>query len=260
MRNRRLAISAAVVGSLGIALVPALAEAAQTSSYQHAAGSVKGNASAFTKSAGFKHYSGSSTKTLVKAKTKAATSNPGLKIDYDGYGTSAYGVEFDVWPSGLTTGTATVTVDWGDGQTSSAQVDSSTTDENYVPVTHEYASVGTYTVTLTIDDGSGDTATATVNDVETAGSLYHAYGPTRILDTRKGLGESAAAPVGAKGVLKLQVAGAGTAGDTIPSGITAVVMNVTATGGTANGATLNSLPGMCTVSTSSPASGMCTRW
>jgi hypothetical protein len=32
------------------------------------------------------------------------------------------------------------------------------------------------------------------------------------------------------------VSGAGTSGDTIPSGITAVVMNVTATGGTANGA------------------------
>jgi subtilase family serine protease len=59
------------------------------------------------------------------------------------------------------------------------------------------------------------------------GSTFTPAGPTRLLDTRYGTG-APQKQVGTKGVVKLQVTGV--AG--VPSGVTAVVLNVTATGGT----------------------------
>ncbi|WP_370075936.1 N-acetylmuramoyl-L-alanine amidase [Streptacidiphilus sp. MAP12-16] len=59
-----------------------------------------------------------------------------------------------------------------------------------------------------------------------AGSVFHTLNPTRLLDTRYGVG-GYAAPVGAGATIGLQVAG----NSGIPlKGVTAVVMNVTATG------------------------------
>jgi len=242
VHNRRLAISAAVVGSLGIALVPALAEAAQTSTAHTsaAATTAKAATSAFSKHKA-KQFSLRSNTTTVRPKVGSATTpNPGLGFEYDGYSTSAYGVELDLWELNLTSGSATATVDWGDGSSSSTVTLTTANDVNVedappAVTTHTYASIGTYRITVTIDDGQGDTNSGQAT-IQT-GSLYHAYGPTRILDTRKGLGEtSGAKPIAANGRLGLQVTGAGTSGDAIPAGITAVVMNVTATGGTANGA------------------------
>lgn len=235
VRNRRLAISAAVVGSLGIALVPALAEAAQSSTTQTVNTAAKSSASTFTKNR-TKQFSAHSSKTAVRrSSVSASTPNPELEVWAQAFNTSAYGVEVDLAQTGLTTGTAAVTIAWGDGSTSTATLttadDASSEDGTWVPATHAYTSFGVYNVTITIDDGAGDTA-STGGALET-GSLYHAFGPTRVLDTRKGLGESKTAPIAAGGTLKLQVTGSGTG---IPAGITAVVMNVTATGGTANGA------------------------
>jgi hypothetical protein len=62
------------------------------------------------------------------------------------------------------------------------------------------------------------------------GSLFESVGPVRVLDTRNGTGVPEA-PVGPGGTISLQVAGV----DGVPaSGVTAVVLNVTATDPTAS--------------------------
>ena len=70
-------------------------------------------------------------------------------------------------------------------------------------------------------------------------STYTAVGPVRAMDTRHGTGGVPVAKIPADGAVSLQVGGAtfGTAGDqvTIPSGITAVAMNVTAVDTSGNG-------------------------
>lgn len=78
-------------------------------------------------------------------------------------------------------------------------------------------------MTVLVTDNAGDSAENSMR-VVTAGSDYVAVGPTRILDTRKGLG----APehqVADYGTVKLKIAG--TAG--IPSGVTAVAVNLIVT-------------------------------
>ena len=96
--------------------------------------------------------------------------------------------------------------------------------------THHYAKLGTYTVTVTGVDATGATQVST-SSVTTAGSEYTAFGPTRILDTRKGIG-AAKAEVASGGTVALQVAGA----DGLPAtGITAVALHVTAVDTTGNG-------------------------
>jgi hypothetical protein len=86
-----------------------------------------------------------------------------------------------------------------------------------------YLIAGSYLVTDTVTDSNGATATAAV-EVSTLGSTYAAVTPTRILDTRNGTG-AAKGTVGANSIVKLRVEGAGP----IPSsGVTAVVLNLTA--------------------------------
>ncbi|QUQ68573.1 PKD domain-containing protein [Kutzneria sp. CA-103260] len=101
-------------------------------------------------------------------------------------------------------------VDYGDG---SAPVHST-----YTGGGHTYAVPGTYPVTLTITDSTGATA-ATTQKVR-VGGLYTQDGPSRVLDTRGG------GTLGAGGQLSLKVTGA----NGVPAtGVTAVVLNVTAT-------------------------------
>ena len=155
--------------------------------------------------------------------------NPDLNIEASVGQSSAYGVTAEFSLGGLDSGSATVTGSWGDGQQSSVAVTTASGS-----LQHSYTDLGTYTVTLIANDGQNDSAETTISGVQTAGSEYTPYGPTRILDTRKGLGAPEAA-VGADKTVKLQVTGAGTAGDTIPAGITAVALNVTVVSPTKNG-------------------------
>ncbi|MCX2180458.1 hypothetical protein KV205_07930 [Streptomyces sp. SKN60] len=65
-----------------------------------------------------------------------------------------------------------------------------------------------------------------------AASAFNALTPARILDTRAGIGRAGTSPVGVNGTVKLKVTGVGG----VPaSGVTAVVMNVTATAPTGPG-------------------------
>lgn len=112
--------------------------------------------------------------------------------------------------------------DFGNG---SSTVTNATGTANY-----EYAQPGTYTVTVTVQDAAGNTATATTS-VTTLGSDYTPYGPVRLLDTRNGTGESAAAKIAADSSIQLKIAGNGS----IPTGVTAVVLTLTATEETSGG-------------------------
>ena len=159
--------------------------------------------------------------------------NPNLAVGLSGESDLARGMTVDYAVTTEPDRALTVTIDWGDGAVLSVPIAATAQSTVAGTAQHEYAALGQYAVKVTVsDDASGDQAANTMT-VSTAGSEYTPYGPVRILDTRTGLGAPEAA-VGQGGTLKLQVTGAGVSGDPIPSGITAVVLNVTAVSATAN--------------------------
>jgi PKD domain len=101
--------------------------------------------------------------------------------------------------------------------------------------THVYAAAGNYTLAVTATNTSHLTATAQTSvsaNVAVLTGVYTPDGPARILDTRSKIGVSTSTPVAANGTVVLQVAGV----HGVPAtGVTAVVMNVTATGPTTTG-------------------------
>ncbi|WP_329495000.1 PKD domain-containing protein [Kitasatospora herbaricolor] len=108
--------------------------------------------------------------------------------------------------------------DFGDGTAPQHLSDSSTR--------HTFAAPGRYTVTLTSRDAAGNTGAA--SQVVTVGSVYVPAAPVRLLDTRAGTG-APSAKVGPDGTVTLTVAGRGGVPAT---GVTAVVLNLTATNST----------------------------
>lgn len=163
-----------------------------------------------------------------RAGSAATDPNPDLGVEFDSADVGALGATFQATVTGYdptTTGGLSATVAWGDG-TSTNYSDISTSPS----FTHEYSSTGDYTITLTVSDGAGDGATSSWNGLQTEGTEFTPYPPTRILDTRKGIGASG--PVGPNGTLKLQV---GNPPIPEPDGIMAAVLNVTVTEATANG-------------------------
>ena len=230
MNRRSVLAPLAIIGSFGIALVPTLAEAATPTSSAHAfikADTSAGSAAALAQAAGFATYTSPASKSkLVRA--SATTPNPDLAVGITAKTISAFGVVLSVTVSGLTSGTATLDIGWGDGGSTSVTVDGDTTQ----PLTYQNTDslLGAYKITAGLDDGSGDTATNSLA-FATRGSDFTAVGPSRVLDTRYGIGASAT-PVTAGGTLKLDV---GSDVYTDGSPISAVVVNVTATDETANG-------------------------
>lgn len=129
--------------------------------------------------------------------------------------------------------TENLTVNWGDGSTSDEDLGPvhAWSDYTDVSASHTYAQRGTYTVTESWGEGA-QTTTETVT-VTTNGGTYVPVDPTRVLDTRNGTGVPAEM-VGPHATVAVDV----TDGVSTPANmgtITAVVMNVTATDGTANG-------------------------
>lgn len=218
MKTRHIA-ALAVSGLTAAIVAPTAAYAATASSSTHiASGSAHRPSTAVGKSDTFQ-------KNVVHSRPNAAVA--GLTAALTATETGAESFSFDATGS-TATAPATITgysIDFGDGST--PQTSTSGT------FNYKYAWAGTYTATVTVTDSAATTQTASVT-ITTGGSDYTPYGPTRILDTRNGTGAPAAA-VGPNGVLKLTVAGAGTAGNLIPAGVTAVAMNVTVTSPTRAG-------------------------
>jgi hypothetical protein len=119
--------------------------------------------------------------------------------------------------------------DFGDG--------TGTVEGTYGAASHHYAEPGTYTITVSgTSTLTGQPFTGTTS-FTTNGSDYTPTGPTRILDTRKGLG-APKAKVASGGVLSLNVAGNSTlppGNAAVPVGATAVALNVTVTDTTGSG-------------------------
>ena len=118
-------------------------------------------------------------------------------------------------------------VNWGDG-TTSAPTQGSGTDPA-TALTHTYAKIGTYTITDTAELTDGTTA-VTTSTFTTAGSTYTPFGPTRVLDTRKGTGAPVAKVAAGKSI-NVELAGA----DGLPADVTAVALNLTVTDASGHG-------------------------
>lgn len=137
--------------------------------------------------------------------------------------TSAYGVTLNANVTSVS-GALSLHVDWGDGTTSDINLAGTT---NPATTQHTYPKLGQFPITATVSDRAVYALSNTVK-ITTAGSDFTPYGPTRLLDTRNGSNVPA---VGAYATTKLKIAGNGT----IPAGVTAVVLNVTATDTTSAG-------------------------
>ena len=117
----------------------------------------------------------------------------------------------------------TYTYDFGDGATDTTTA---------ATVTHTYTTPGTYSPKVTAVDADHGSVTAQSQEIELAGgNAYYPIAPTRVLDTRHGIG-TATARVPADGSVKLKLAGVGGVPAT---GAVAVVLNVTVVAPTANG-------------------------
>lgn len=247
--SHRILVPLAITGSIGLAaaFMPAVAEAASaghgttapsTAAHFTAAQSAAAlsASTAVDATSGTRKVSAPATKShyfrqAPRVGSNATNPNPNLGVSMYGGDEGVFTITVYADITGYTTKTSgglSATVSWGDG-TSTSYTNVSTSPA----FKHQYAELGTYNVTVTVSDGEGDGATDTWNGLQTIGSDYTPYNPTRILDTRTGIG-SAATPLAAHGTVKLQVGGTSTPA-AIPSDITAVVLNVTATGGTANG-------------------------
>lgn len=203
--SRRHIAALAVGATLGIALTPGLANA-QTTTAPHV---IK--------------YAGKVAPAPVERHNSIGKlTSSGLTATLSSTSTGARSFSLDATGSTDTSSTINgYTFDFGDG-TSPVSSTTGTT-------TYTYAQAGTYTVTVTVTDAAGNTATDTLA-VTTTGSDYTPYGPVRLLDTRKGVG-GPTAKIGSDSAIKLQISGVGS----IPTGITAVVITLTAVNGTSTG-------------------------
>ncbi|MFF1871391.1 hypothetical protein [Streptomyces sp. CB03911] len=117
-----------------------------------------------------------------------------------------------------------VTISWGDDSTSSFSADVPSYPSDIRTTRHTYAAVGSYDVKVTVKDTTHDTVATNEVKVTTEGAEFTPHAPTRLLDTREGIG-AAKAKVPARSSVALKVAGAAD----VPIGAAAVALNVTVT-------------------------------
>ena len=225
MSYRRIATVTAVLAA-GVALVPTLASAGDAPKPAARGANLSGSPLTAAKLAGFKTFTSPASRSAYTRKSAGETASADAAaaetLTLSAEATSAYGISLTADLSGGTPASASVT--WGDNTGDNAIISGAEATAD-----HTYVELGTYTVTVTVTDSLGNTVVNTVT-VTTAGSDYTAYGPTRVLDTRYGTG-AAKAPVKAHSITQVKFAGNGG----IPAGVTAVVLNVTATEPTAAG-------------------------
>ena len=230
MSTYRLRAVSGVAALTVVALAPAAAFAAGTGATAHgiSAASATATAKAFQR-AGFTTYKSPASKSvLVRSSARPATSGATATtaaVALAAVPMSALSVQLTssfTWPE---TATLSGTIDWGDGTASSPFGSASGASS---VESHSYAKPGTYTITESVTDGT--TTVENTDAFTTAGNDYTADGPTRLLDTRTTTGGHHA-PVKQGETVKVKIAGNGD----IPSGVTAVVLNLTATDSTRSG-------------------------
>ncbi|MEU9301830.1 hypothetical protein [Streptomyces sp. NPDC048269] len=157
--------------------------------------------------------------------TSAAPSGAQLSLFLSARMSSAHGFELT---TSLNRGTPPLdtTIDWGDGTTGTVVASGSSETRTK----HIYKELGEYTIKATVVDPVLGTHATNEVQVKTLGSEFTPYGPTRLLDTRSGTG-AVKGKVQGYSSTRLKVAGNGG----IPTGVTAVALNVTATNTTSGG-------------------------
>jgi hypothetical protein len=230
MSTYRLLAVSGVAALTVVALAPAAAFAAGSGAAGHgiSAASAAATANAF-KRATFTTYTSPASSSVrvhsgISAKTATSSTATTNAVALSAEAMSALSAQLTskfTWPASAT---LTGTIDWGDGNSGTFTSASGSASTE----THTYAKPGTYTITETVTDGT--TTVENTDAFTTAGNDYTADGPTRLLDTRTTTGGHEA-PVTRNQTVKVKIAGNGD----IPSGVTAVVLNLTATEGTRSG-------------------------
>ncbi|MFD7257846.1 hypothetical protein [Streptomyces sp. NPDC059874] len=234
MRNRRLVLSAAALVAAGVGLIPGMAHAADPGA-QGTRG-VSASDVDLTKAASqkFKTFHSSADRSVKKdlgAKNKGAATlqsegvsagNPDLNLVLNATPISAHGFSLDTEILSVPDVSLTLTVDWGDGSPKDV---TQAGGPGLVNNKHVYAELGEYKVTVTVTDAANAKEVSNVlENIGTVGSEFTPYAPTRLLDTREGIG-APVGPVPGRGTARVKVGGNGG----IPKGVTAVVLNVTVT-------------------------------
>ncbi|MGW2039940.1 PKD domain-containing protein [Streptomyces virginiae] len=221
-------ISAAVVAAV-IGFVPTAAQAADQPAERRgsAAAAMDAVTAAAAKSAVFHSPAERTVRTSGKAAAPQAADaadaagakgNAGLAVDLRASATSAHG--FSLASQITTTAGANVKVDidWGDGKTDTQHV----TGAKLLTSKHTFAEVGKHKVTVTLTDQDNNVTATNSVDVQASGSKFTPHAPTRLLDTRSGIGGSNR-PVSPYGVARVKVGG----NSGIPDDATAVALNLT---------------------------------
>ncbi|WP_328620772.1 PKD domain-containing protein [Streptomyces sp. NBC_00354] len=151
-----------------------------------------------------------------------AAGNPDLAIALNARARSAHSI-FLSYDISSVAAALDVTIAWGDGTTDKATAAGAGRHNTH----HSYAEVGSHTVTVTVKDTAHDITAVKEIKAAPAGTEFTPHAPTRLLDTRSGLG-AAKAKVGGRSSVALKVGGAAQ----IPADVVAVALNVTVTNAT----------------------------
>ncbi|MFD9405681.1 hypothetical protein ACFWBN_01490 [Streptomyces sp. NPDC059989] len=154
-----------------------------------------------------------------QAEAQAAAGNPELAILLDAKGTTAHGLDLTTTITSAQS-SLSVKVEWGDGTSDTVGAYGSTVLKHQ----HSYAELGEYKITVTVTDAANQAEVANTFEITTSGSDFTPYAPTRVLDTREGIGAKKGT-VAPYGITRLKIGGNGG----IPEGVTAVALNVTVT-------------------------------
>ncbi|MFJ6785168.1 hypothetical protein [Streptomyces yangpuensis] len=225
MRNRRLVVSAAVIAA-GVGLVPGVARADDPAASDAHGVSVPDADLGKAAASNFSTFTSAAERT-VRPAGKGTAQSPQAQgavageptVGLTAKGTSARGISLGLAVSIDPDAQISAYIEWGDGSTDVFDTYGPTNQT----VAHSYAEIGAYTIKVTLKDATGDRGTNTLA-VVTPGSDFTPYAPTRLLDTRNGTG-GPRTKVPAYGTTRVKISGNGN----IPTGVTAVVLNVTAT-------------------------------
>ncbi|MFG2876073.1 hypothetical protein ACGFYU_13875 [Streptomyces sp. NPDC048337] len=234
MRNRRLVVSAAVIVAASVGFIPGIAQAAGPAG---PAAQGKGTHGASIPdvdlskagSTNFKTFTSPADRTVRRAlpqakgtaaaAPQAAGDNPDLSFTLKAESKTAHGLDLTTTITSVPA-SLNVTIEWGDGTKDVVAASGSVV----LNKKHTYAELGEYTVKVTVTDAANQAEYVNDFSIMTAGSDFTPHTPTRLLDTREGIGGTKAKVPGF-GTTKVKIAG----NAQIPAGVTAVALNVTVT-------------------------------